>query len=138
MANGGKRPGAGRRKGSKNKRTQEVQAAVNAGIDPLGYMLRVMHDPAQPQDRRHDLARAMAPYCHPRPASVGRLHVTATVPRRSSDSRTILGRYVTLWDSWTNGVTFPGLPDGDVLAEHYVSLVRKMVVEETCHGRPKE
>lgn len=70
MANGGKRPGAGRRKGSKNKRTQEVQAAVNAGIDPLGYMLGVMRDPAQPQDRRDEMAKAAAPYCHGKLATI--------------------------------------------------------------------
>lgn len=34
-----------------------------------------------------------------------------------------------VWDSWKQPPTFPGLPNGDELAEQYVALVRKMVAK---------
>ncbi len=133
-----KHPGTGRPKGARSRKAAaREQAAKASGQTPLDYMVAVINDPQADPRRRHDLARAVAPYCHPLPASVGRSHVTATVPGRCSDSATILGRYLALWDSWPNGVTFPGMPSGDVLAEQYVYLVRKMVAEETRHGGPK-
>lgn len=68
----------GRKRGSLNKRTiaqQEqataiVQEAKEAGLTPLGYMLRVMRDPKTDITRRDDMAKACAPYMHPKPASV--------------------------------------------------------------------
>ena len=45
MPRGGKRPGAGRKPGTPNRITAELQAAVAAsGETPLDYMLRVMRD----------------------------------------------------------------------------------------------
>ncbi len=68
----------GRQRGSLNKRTlmeqQQtktiVQAAKEAGLTPLEYMLKVMRDPETPPQRRDDMAKACAPYVHPRLASV--------------------------------------------------------------------
>jgi len=43
--NGGKRPGAGRKKGSKNKSTQEIQAVVDAifrKIDPVAKAIKLL------------------------------------------------------------------------------------------------
>lgn len=64
---GGARPGAGRKAGVPNKRTREVvENARKGGILPLDYMLKVMRNPKAPEVRRDEMARAAAPYVHPR------------------------------------------------------------------------
>lgn len=71
MARGGSRPGAGRKAGSPNKATQERQAEVAAsGTTPLDYMLQVMRDETAEANRRDDMAKAAAPYVHPKLAAV--------------------------------------------------------------------
>lgn len=71
MPRGGKRAGAGRKKGALTKRTQEVAAqALADGLTPLDYMLQVMRDPAEDRAVRLDAAKAAAPYVHPRLSSV--------------------------------------------------------------------
>lgn len=79
---GGKRPGAGRKKGVPNKRTAEVQRAVEeSGITPLAFMLEIMRtkpgddieDPRLLTDMlalRFEAAKAAAPYVHARLSSV--------------------------------------------------------------------
>src|SRR6476660_9475624 len=68
---GGKRSGAGRRKGAPNKATAARQAEISAsGEAPLDYMIRVMRDEGAPVERRDEMARAAAPYVHPRLAAV--------------------------------------------------------------------
>ncbi len=47
-----------------------VQAAKEAGITPLDYMLKVMRDPETPPQRRDEMAKACAPYVHPKLAAV--------------------------------------------------------------------
>ena len=67
MPRGGRQLGAGRPKGSKNKRTIALEEAMAAGGElPKGFMLRVMRDESQPMPLRADMAKAVAPYCHPR------------------------------------------------------------------------
>lgn len=67
---GGKREGAGRPKGRKNKATQERMAGFIAGGEtPLEFMLRIMRDPTAEHKRREAMAQASAPYIHPRLAS---------------------------------------------------------------------
>jgi hypothetical protein len=67
MPRGGKRPGAGRPKGARNKKTVALAAAIEAsGLPPLDYMLAVMRNPAEPQERRMAMAKAAAPYVHTR------------------------------------------------------------------------
>ena len=64
---GGRRAGAGRPQGAKNKRRPAAAHAVNAGQQlPLDYMLEVMNDPRQPLERRDRMAVAAAPYLHAR------------------------------------------------------------------------
>ena len=64
---GGKREGAGRPKGSKNRATREaLEMAKAAGITPLEYMLNVMRDSRAKIPRRDAMAIAAAPYIHPR------------------------------------------------------------------------
>lgn len=74
MPRGGFRPGGGRPKGSKNKPKPEVadkadiEKAVQGGMTPLEYMLKVMNNAEADQARRDRMAQAAAPYCHPRVA----------------------------------------------------------------------
>lgn len=67
MARGGKREGAGRKPGSANKLSREIaDKAAEEGITPLEYMLQVLRDPDCDESRRDDMAKAAAPYMHPR------------------------------------------------------------------------
>jgi hypothetical protein len=71
MPRGGKRPGAGRKKGVQNNKTaalKQAQLAVasNSGETPLEYMLRVMRDPEIETKRRDKMAEAAAPFVHHR------------------------------------------------------------------------
>lgn len=69
MAHGGKRPGAGRKKGSTTTRTREIaEKAFEDGITPLEVMLRAMreHAKAQRWDKAAERAKDAAPYIHPR------------------------------------------------------------------------
>lgn len=67
---GGKRPGAGKKKGSKHKLTigRELAAAQvikgAEGQSPLEVMLEVMRDPNARPDVRLDAAKGAAPYVH--------------------------------------------------------------------------
>lgn len=73
MPRGGKRPGAGRKKGSATKRTRKVaDQAAEQGVTPLEVMLQAMreHHAAQRLDLAAEIARHAAPYIHPRLASV--------------------------------------------------------------------
>ena len=81
---GGKRPGAGRKKGSANKKTREIaDKAIEQGITPLEVMLAAMrasYETAMTLDEGEErnllLAKASAiasdaaPYIHPRLAAV--------------------------------------------------------------------
>lgn len=72
---GGKRPGAGRRKGSKQKigktyLTKSALVAAGDGELPLQYMLRVMRDPKTDEKRRDAMAQAAARFIHPTLSSV--------------------------------------------------------------------
>ena len=62
----------GRKKGTKNKRTQEVERivkeAIEKGLMPLEYMIQVMVDKRAKVARRDDMAKAAAPYLHARRA----------------------------------------------------------------------
>jgi hypothetical protein len=61
----GKKTG-GRRKGTPNRRTAKMRAEMAAsGELPVDYMLGVMRDPTADLVRRDQMARAVAPYCHP-------------------------------------------------------------------------
>lgn len=71
MPPGGKRPGAGRPRGSQNRKTAETAAAIAAsGLTPLDFMLRLMRDENQPLAMRQDAAKNAAPYVHARLAAV--------------------------------------------------------------------
>jgi hypothetical protein len=61
----------GRKKGSLNKSTRELLAHAAAGGElPLDYMLQVMRDEEAETSRRDEMAKAAAPFLHPRLATV--------------------------------------------------------------------
>ena len=73
MTHGGKRTGAGRKKGSKTARVQEIAAeAKAAGITPLEVMLGAMRQAwdGNDKDAAARFAKDAAPYVHPRLAAV--------------------------------------------------------------------
>lgn len=78
MPRGGRRDGAGRPNGSKNKATQArewlqdeaARKTVEEGMMPLAFLLEVMRDEGQPQSLRMEAAKAAAPYCHSRLSQV--------------------------------------------------------------------
>ena len=64
---GGKRPGAGRPAGARNRKTAEMTAAIEAsGMTPLEYMVAVMRDSDVDAQMRLEAARGAAPYVHAR------------------------------------------------------------------------
>lgn len=92
QSKGGVRPGAGRKKGAPNKKTAEIQKAVEeSGLTPLEYMLQVMRDPINEPKERLGAAVAAAPYVHAKLSSVeltgkdgGAVEIT-TIERRIVD-----------------------------------------------------
>jgi hypothetical protein len=71
MTHGGSRPGAGRKVGSATKKTRELADKVIAsGLTPLEFMLSVMRDEGAERAERLDMAKAAAPYIHPRLSNV--------------------------------------------------------------------
>jgi hypothetical protein len=71
MARGGKREGAGRKPGTRNKKTvEQVEAVAASGVTPLEYMLAVMRDDSQDEAKRLDAAKAAAPFVHARLSAV--------------------------------------------------------------------
>lgn len=69
--------GAGRKRGEPNKRTAEIQKAIEAtGITPLEYMLGIMRNPLAEEHQRMDAAKSAAPYVH---AKLSSIEMNATV-----------------------------------------------------------
>jgi hypothetical protein len=73
--------GSGRKKGSKNKRQTALKRAAEvdvqatlSGDTPLEFMLNIMRDPKQDVAMRADMAKAAAPYVHPRLATTDVTH----------------------------------------------------------------
>ena len=80
MPRGGRRIGAGRKRGSKAAtKTREIaNEAIVRGVKlPLEYMLSIVGDETATQARRDQMAIASAPFCHPRLAVVS----TPNAPR---------------------------------------------------------
>lgn len=68
---GGPRAGSGRKPGSPNKKTADLQKAVeSSGITPLEYMLSVMRNADTEPRERLAAAQSAAPYVHAKLASI--------------------------------------------------------------------
>jgi len=95
---GGKRIGAGRKKGSVGKIHDEARAKAAAeGITPLDYLLGLLRDQSQSQEVRTDAAKAAAPYLHAKLANVdanlnlsGELTIRASKEQRDAAVRAAL------------------------------------------------
>ena len=61
---GGRRPGAGRKKGGANRLTEEAIAKAKDGLDPLDYLLCIVRNDGEDQRTRMDAAKACLPYTH--------------------------------------------------------------------------
>ena len=71
MARGGARPGAGRKSGAATQKTRQVaDKAAAAGVTPLEFMLNRMRDEGAPIADRMEMAKAAAPFIHPKLSSV--------------------------------------------------------------------
>lgn len=73
MAQGGARPGAGRKPGGKNKRTVEIaKKAAEKGITPLEVMLEAMHSVYKESGAPAAVpfAKECAPYIHPKISNI--------------------------------------------------------------------
>lgn len=70
MANGGKRAGAGRPKGARNKASVAREAEIaESGKTPLEFLLDIMRDESADMEIRMSAAKAAAPFVHPRLAN---------------------------------------------------------------------
>lgn len=95
MSRGGKREGAGRKRGALSKKTVEIATrAAEEGITPLEFLLSAMRDEGQQFDKRLDAAKAAAPYMHARlsniehktdPDSMYGIALISAVPRTNAD-----------------------------------------------------
>ena len=75
---------SGRKKGSTNKRTLEIEQAIAAeGMTPLAFMLAVLRDPHSSDKDRQWAADAAAPYVHARRSSVESRNLNIAVDRDS-------------------------------------------------------
>jgi hypothetical protein len=80
----------GRQKGVANKRTREIaDAAIREGLTPLEYMLAVLRDESADPERRDEMAKAAAPYIHPRLASIEASHRIKSDVRDLSDAELV-------------------------------------------------
>jgi hypothetical protein len=73
MSRGGKRAGAGRKRGSLTKKTREIaERAAADGITPLEVLLGAMREAWASGNRTlaAGFAKNAAPYCHPRLAAI--------------------------------------------------------------------
>ena len=69
MPRGGKRPGAGRKKGSSltsNMAKKTAMRVLDNGASPLDYMLAVMTGEKEYDETKFKAAVSAAPYVHPR------------------------------------------------------------------------
>ena len=78
---GGRRPRAGRKPGATTQRTREIaERAIAEGVTPLEYMFAVMRDEQADIHRRDEMAKAAAPYIHPRLQAIEQRTPTAKFP----------------------------------------------------------
>ena len=81
---GGRREGAGRPKGSRNKASVAREAEIaESGKTPLEFLLDIMRDESADMEMRMSAAKAAAPFVHPRLANqtlVADIDVTNSEP----------------------------------------------------------
>ena len=113
MGRGGSRAGAGRKAGIPNKASVERQKKVAAtGQTPLEYMLKVMRDGKASDQRRDDMAKAAAPYVHPKLASMQHTGANGG-PIQTIDVSKLKGMTTEELDLLERALVQIGIADGD-------------------------
>ena len=93
---GGRRLGAGRPTGARNRKTVETQAAIAAsGLTPLDYMISVMRDEKNDPRTRLEAAHHAAPFVHSK-LSTTDLNVTEDPVRSEEELKARLRMLVEL------------------------------------------
>jgi hypothetical protein len=102
MARGGFRPGSGRKKklriNDKAKKPENVLPEDANGdkalkdMTPLEFMLAIMNDPEEDNDRRDHMAIAAAPYCHARGGEKGKKDEQKNKARAAGNGKFASGR----------------------------------------------
>ena len=88
-AHGGKRPGAGRKKGSverkviREKVDTRISLALDKGITPVELFLSIMRDERFPIEKRMEAAKCAAPFVHAKLTSVE--HESRSINTREPD-----------------------------------------------------
>ncbi len=87
MAKGGKRQGAGRPKGSRDKGKAAI-AALEAlsGKTPIELWTSILVNPESPLELRLQVAKELAPYIHPKLSSV-ESNINATIAHENTLDR---------------------------------------------------
>jgi|SRR5882762_8854666 len=97
----------GRKRGTPNKRTTELQARIRAtGMMPLDFMIAVMRNAKAPLELRFEAARQAAPYVHPRLTAIEHSGSAAQVEvKQVSDieAARLIGRLLTKVGASGNG-----------------------------------
>jgi hypothetical protein len=90
LQHGGRRPGAGRKKGSTPQKTKELADRLTAnGPTPLEVMLTAMKAALKKDDlsAAHAFAKDAAPYIHPRLAAVAHSGTLNIAPAEVDDAK---------------------------------------------------
>jgi hypothetical protein len=113
--------------GSLNKNTLEskkiIEEALKSGISPLQYMLNIMRDKKADKARRDDMAKAAAPYLHPRLQAIehsGTINNSAADPHELDDTELEViaragrsGAVAAAPGSFAQAIDVPGRPQTD-------------------------
>lgn len=89
----GKKTG-GRKPGSRNKNKKAIRDLIvqEAKLTPLAYMIKVMLDPKTAKERKDDMAKAAAPYVHPRLQAIQQLNINAPVDMKTVNNMDLARR----------------------------------------------
>lgn len=87
-------PGAGRRKGSLNKKTkarkEQIEQIKASGSDPITFFADLLKNPDHPLELRFNAAKELAPYMHPKLSSIEASNGAKTHEQRLEDMRKML------------------------------------------------
>jgi hypothetical protein len=92
---GGKRAGAGRKRGSTSVKSRQIvdEASSNGSTLPLAHLLGILNDPKASQARKDRAAEVAASFCHPRLSATATASINAPGAPSSSDNTTV-------WNIW--------------------------------------
>jgi hypothetical protein len=124
---GGKRPGAGRQRGTIRRLSEEAirEAMANGQLLPLDYMLHVLNDPTAPVERRDAMAIAAAPYMH---SKLVRTLVTADGAPLGS-SAPMVGKLVVSFGAAAEESKEAGFPTPDGTLVAAVTITPPLAIE---------